>query len=351
MTLHRALRLQLGRNKDPAPHLSVGFLLLRRFTLCAFANFVDVLRLAADEGDRSRPIRCQWRIISTDLSPVYSSCGIAIQPHELIGDINRFDYIVVVGGLIDDDTQWIDEQLDGYLRSAAALGIPLVGLCTGSFVLHRAGLMQGYRCCVSWFHDTDFLHRFDGLKPVSNQIFVVDRDRLTCSGGASTAHLAAFLVERHLDKASATKSLRIMMFDQAASAETLQPAMTLDVAVQDQIVKKALFLMQQHLDAPLSIEQIASRMHIDKRRVERHFRTKLKTSPFAAYTEIRLSHARHLLTDCTKSVASIAAASGFCDSSHLSRFFRRRYGVTPHEFRRNNSLESEKTGLGDSARH
>ncbi|MER9793624.1 GlxA family transcriptional regulator [Mesorhizobium sp. M0213] len=329
----RALRPQLGRRGDTAPRLSVGFLLLKRFTLSAFANFIDVLRLAADEGDRSRPIRCQWRVISADLSAVYSSCGIAIRPHELIGNLNRFDYIVVVGGLIDDQMQWIDEQLDGYLRQAAALGIPLVGLCTGSFVLHRAGLMDGYRCCVSWFHDSDFLRRFDGLKPVSNQIFVVDRDRLTCSGGASTAHLAAFLVERHLGKAPAAKSLRIMMFDEAAAAESPQPAISLDVPVRDQIVKKALLLMQQHLDVPLSIEQIAAHMQINKRRVERRFRLALKMSPLGAYTQIRLEHARHLLAETGKSVAVIAAESGYCDSSHLGRLFQRRWGVTPREFR------------------
>ena len=70
-------------------------------------------------------------------------------------------------------------------------------VCTGTFILHRAELMQGYRACVSWFYHEDFLERFDGLKPVSDRIFVVDRDRLTCSGGVSSAHLAAFIVERH----------------------------------------------------------------------------------------------------------------------------------------------------------
>ena len=52
-------------------------------------------------------------------------------------------------------------------RRAAAAGVPLVGVCTGTFILHRAGLMQGYRACVSWFHHDDFLERFDGLEPVS----------------------------------------------------------------------------------------------------------------------------------------------------------------------------------------
>ena len=90
----------------------------------------------------------------------------------------------MVGGLVDEIENLHPETVR-FLARAAAAGVPLVGVCTGAFVLHRAGLMQGYRGCVSWFHHEDFLERFDGLKPVSDQIFVVDRDRLTCSGGVS----------------------------------------------------------------------------------------------------------------------------------------------------------------------
>ena len=98
---------------------------------------------------------------------------------------------------------------------AAAAGVPLVGVCTGAFILHRAGLMHGYRACVSWFHHADFLERFDGLEPVSDQIFVVDRDRLTCSGGVSSAHLAAFSSSGTSARARAAKSLHIMIIDEA----------------------------------------------------------------------------------------------------------------------------------------
>lgn len=333
MTLNRALRARPRRDSGVAPRLSVGFLLLKNFTLCAFANFIDVLRLAADEGDRSRQIRCQWRVISADSRPIQSSCGVTIQPNELIGDLDRFDYIVVVGGMINDETYWQDERINEHLHRAAALGIPLVGLCTGSLFLHQAGLMDGYRCCVSWFHDSDFMQAFVGLKAVTSQIFVVDRDRLTCSGGASTAHLAAFLVERHLGKVMATKSLRIMMIDEAARAESPQPAKTLDIPVRDEVVKRALLLMQQYIDTPLSIEQISAHMQVDRKNIERRFRLTIGTSPLAAYTHIRLEHACHLLTETNKRIADIAVECGFCDSSHLGRIFRRRFGLTPHEFR------------------
>ncbi|MEX2480344.1 MAG: DJ-1/PfpI family protein, partial [Gammaproteobacteria bacterium] len=119
----------------PAAHrLRVGFILAPRFTLCAFANFVDVLRLAADEGDRSRPILCTWRVLSASMNPIRSSAGISVQPEERLGDPTRFDYIVVVGGLVGE-IERLDPEYTAFLRRAGAAGVPLVGVCTGAFIL------------------------------------------------------------------------------------------------------------------------------------------------------------------------------------------------------------------------
>jgi transcriptional regulator GlxA family with amidase domain len=221
-----------------------------------------------------------------------------------------------------------------YLQRAAAAKVPLVGVCTGAFVLHRAGLMGGYRCCVSWFHHADFLEQFDGLQPVSDQIFVVDRDRLTCSGGASSAHLAAFLVERHVGKGPATKSLHIMMINGAEVGESPQPSPILDCSTADPVVRKALLLAQQNLDAPLSVGKIAKHLGISKRGLERHFSSALGNSPRAAFMDMRLSLARHLIENTHKSFAAIAVECGFSDSSHFSRMFRDRFACTPRDFRR-----------------
>ncbi|MGV6873159.1 GlxA family transcriptional regulator [Pseudochelatococcus sp. B33] len=327
---------QSGRSG--APRLSVGFILARRFTLCAFANFVDVLRLAADDGDRSRPILCQWTVLSDTMNAVASSCGIQVQPNERLGDPRKFDYIVVVGGLIDEIPN-LSPEYTRYLQHAAEAGVPLVGICTGAFILHRAGLMDGYRCCVSWFHHTDFLEQFDGLKPVSDQIFIVDRNRLTCSGGASSAHLAAYLVEKHVGRAQAHKSLHIMIIDDAQKPENPQPGMPLDLKTNDTLVKKAMLLMQQNIDTPLSVAEICRRLGNSKRQLERHFRNSLGISPQAAFLGIRLSFARHLIENTDKSIAMIAAECGFCDSSHLSRMFRRHFAATPQEFRRLNQAQ------------
>jgi len=313
--------------------LNIGFILARRFTLCAFATFVDVLRLSADEGDRSRPILCSWRVLSPTMDAIASSSGVAVQPEERLGDPARFDYLVVVGGLVDE-IENLHPDTVRFLAGAAAAGVPLVGVCTGTFALHRAGLMQGYRACVSWFHHADFLERFDGLEPVSDQIFVVDRDRLTCSGGVSSAHLAAFIVERHLGRARAAKSLHIMIIDEAMAAEEPQPGMPLALATGDALVRKALNVMQQSIDAPLSIGRVVARLGVSRRKLERHFRDALGMTPLEADRLIRVEQAKHLLRTTGRSATQIAADTGFCDLPHLIRVFRSQEGTTPEAFRR-----------------
>ena len=238
----------------------------------------------------------------------------------------------MVGGLLEEIPN-ISPAYTLFLQRAAAAGVPLVGLCTGAFILHRAGLMQGYRACVSWFCHADFLEQFDGLEPISDQIFVVDGDRLTCAGGASSAHLAAYLVEKHVGRAQASKSLHIMIIDDAMRPEKPQPGIPLELKTEDPMVKRALLLMQQRIDAPLSVTEIARQMGNSKRQLERHFRAALDTSPQAAFLDIRLSFARHLLEATDKSISAIAVECGFCDLSHLSRMFRHRYERRPSEVR------------------
>jgi|TARA_R110002049_G_scaffold71345_3_gene183814 transcriptional regulator GlxA family with amidase domain len=326
---------------NPKPALKIGLILARQFTLSAFANFVDVLRLAADEGDRSRPIRCSWRVVSATMNPVVSSCGIPVQPDQRLGDPSEFDYVVVVGGLISA-IENLNPDYIAYLKRAALADVPIVGVCTGAFILHKAGLMDGYRCCVSWFHHNDFLEQFDGLIPISDQIFVVDRNRLTCSGGASSAHLAAYLVDRHIGQAAARKSLNIMIIDEAQTPENPQPGLPLEFATSDKLVRKALHLIRQNVATPLTVDQLSKRLKISRRMLERHFGDALQLSPAEAGLSVRLAVARHLLSRTDHSVTHIAAATGFCDASHFGKVFRTREGVPPNAWRQKNRADGAR---------
>lgn len=328
-----------SRSKIPKKRLSVAFLLADRFTLSAFANFVDVLRLAADEADRSRPILCEWTVLSEDMRPVRASCGVKIQPNTQLRDAGKYDYIVVVGGLIREASGLSPGSI-AFLKSAARSGVPLVGLCTGVFLLYEAGLLDGYRCCVSWFHHEDFLARFGSAHPVSDQIFVVDRDRLTCSGGHSAAHLAAWLVEKHVGRVAATKSLSIMIIDEAMAGDQPQPDFRIDLIARDPVVRKALIRMRQNIENPESIEKLARGLEISRRQLERRFQTDLNLSPSRADLRLRLDSARRMLDTTERTVTEVAHATGFCDVSHFTKAFKAELGVSPAAYRRMNPLTS-----------
>lgn len=324
--------LEMKRHDTLEPRLRVGFLLSNKFTLTAFASFVDVLRLSGDEGDRSRQILCKWKILAPRLKPIVSSCGVSLFPSTTLSDPKEFDYIVVIGGLLDETNELEPESIS-YLKSAADAKIPLIGLCTGGFILHRADLMKGYRCCVSWFHHEDFLRQFKGLEPVSDQIYVIDRDRLTCSGGTSSAHLAAYLVEKHIGPAQAHKSLRIMIISDARTGDRPQPGVSLKLDSDDNLVQRALNIMQQNMANPLSIEAIAKRLEVAKRTLERRFKATLGMSPSEADKQIRIGYAKQLMNQSKHSIAQIALDVGFCNASHFLKVFREQNGLTPSAYR------------------
>ena len=319
--------------------LRVGFVLTPRFTLTAFAGFVDALRLAADEGDRSRPQLCRWDVLGNEGSPIFSSCGVGVLPTAPFTSTEAYDYLVVVGGLLHGGQQ-VPARLYAALREAAAKGVKLVGLCTGSFVLARAGLLDGHVACVSWFHRGEFTDEFPRCRVLSNQMFVVDRDRLTCAGGTSVVHLAAHLIEKAIGRSSAVKALRIMIEEQPLPSRTLQPEAVISERSTDTVVHKAMLALEQQLQAPVPIERICESLGIGRRQLERRFKSDIGLGPSEYRQKLRLERARWLLEHTDLNVTEIALECGFHDSAHFSRIVRKALGVSPRQWRVARTAES-----------
>lgn len=312
--------------------IRVAFLLTPRFTLTAFAGFVDAIRLAADEGDRSRPHLAHWAVLDASDGPVISSCGASVIPTAPLESPQNYDYVVVVGGLLHGG-QKVSPRLTAFLHEAAFAGVRLVGLCTGSFVLARAGLLKGHLACVSWFHREEFLAEFPDCRIVSNQMFVVDRDRLTCAGGTSVVHLAAHIIERSIGRANAAKALRIMLEEQPLPSRTLQPEQVVSVRSNDTLVHKAMLLLEQQLQSPATIDQLCEPLGIGRRQLERRFRKDVGLSPAVYRQRLRLERARWLLQNTDLEVTEVSLECGFQNSANFSRVVRKTLGLSPREVR------------------
>ncbi|SHE80013.1 Transcriptional regulator GlxA family, contains an amidase domain and an AraC-type DNA-binding HTH domain [Modicisalibacter ilicicola DSM 19980] len=313
--------------------LSIGFVLLPRFTMLPFAGFVDCLRLAADEGDMSRQLRCHWTFMTSDGEGALSSCGATITPCEQYQDPARFDYLVVIAGVLKDK-EMVDRATIDYLKRADRQGVPLVGICTGVFALIQAGLMHQRRCCVSWYHHGDLVRRFGQVTPVSDRLFIDDGDRLTCAGGIASADLAAYLVERHLGRAWAKKSLHIMLIDEARQGNHPQPHPLVLNKVDNRQVRRAIAIIEQHLGELISVDELADRVGCSRRGLERSFRESLGVSPQKFSRDLRLRYGLWLLHFTSKSITEVGERCGFSDTAHFSRNFKDTFGYSPSEVRK-----------------
>lgn len=314
------------------PRLKIGFVLARSFTLSAFAMFVDTLRLASDELDRSGRVHADWQVLGSTRHLITSSCGVQVAPTSDFVDPGQFNYIVVVGGLLTVERP-IDNDTIGFLKRADAKKVPLIGVCTGSFILAEAGLMEHHETCVSWLHYQAFRERFPDLTVRSDRLYNLEQTRGSCAGGTSAADLAASIVRQSISKDAERNALEVLQIERARSALDIQPRRPLDIDCSDDRLKSILITMERHVEDIISIPDLAASVGISRRQLERLFHEKTGRSPAQAYMALRLHRARALLLQTKAPLIEIAIEVGFETAGHFIKAFKKAYGETPGRLR------------------
>lgn len=307
-------------------------MLAREFTLSPLAMFVDTLRLAGDEGDRSRRVLFDWQIVGDRGLPIRSSSGLELMPTAQLGDPAAYDHVVLVGGLLGP-MKALGREKEHFLLDAAEKGVPLTALCTASFHLARLGLLDGYRVCVSLFHLAQFQEEFPSVSVDSVSLFTVDRDRATCAGGAGAADLASHYVRELAGDGPVEKAAKILQLDRVRGSADPQPEAGPFAGARSRTVRRALLMMRGLVAEDVDVPAIAAKLGLSRRQLERQFSAELRIGPKAALQRIRLDLARTLLKQTDLPLREVAARSGFASPQQLSKVFQKKAGLTPSEAR------------------
>lgn len=314
--------------------LRIGIVLLDEFTLTAFAGFLDVLRLASDYGGKSRQILINWSIMSVDGLARRSSAGTLHGELSDLQDVCGFDYIAVCGGNSYANTTSYSAKLSNWLVQAHRQGIPLLGLCTGTFAIAHAGLVQQGEVCVHWNVISEFQRRFPGIKCKNDHLFIDAGRLITCAGSTAAIDLALYLLTRHYGRDKAQQALRHMMLFTIRPARLPQAHFYVDLDnVQDIRVHKAVYYIEQRIDDLPSVADIAAHVGVSPRQLERILKASLNTTPAALQRMIRLQYGKWRITNTRDTITDIALSCGFADSSHFSREFKALFGKPPRAFR------------------
>ncbi|MEZ5088071.1 MAG: helix-turn-helix domain-containing protein [Tessaracoccus sp.] len=328
--------VHLGPSR-PAPQidtpLKVGIAPTPDFTLMSLSCFVEFLRLSADERDYGRQVFCAWDLLSHNDEPISASCGFPLTPTRHFGDPRDYDYVVVHGGLLHSDKP-VPSALIEFIQAAVSAGVPIVGLCTGQFVLAHLGLLDGLRCAVHFSLASALQELHPMVIPVTDQPVVRDGGFITCPGGLASINLAMQLVTEHCGRVRSDKTLHYLMADRGFDEmQALRDDLEMGLNLPDQRLTNAVGLMRQRVYETGTVAEIARAVGVSERELTRLFNQHLRVSPALYWRRIRLKAAHWLVLNSNRSITQIAYECGFTDSSHLTRWFKRTYHVAPSRLR------------------
>ena len=220
-----------------------------------------------------------------------------------------------------------------WLRREARRGLPVGAVCTGAQVIAAAGLLDGRRCTIHWENRDGFEEDFPDIELTQN-VYVIDRDRFTAAGGAaSTDLMLALIARRH--GAELANLVADQMIHTAIRSDRDEQRLSIPtrIGVRHPKLAAVIHRMEAAIEEPVSPAVLAQDAGMSTRQLERLFRRYLDRSPKRYYMELRLAKARNLLMQTDMSVINVALACGFTSPSHFSKCYRALYKTTPYRER------------------
>ena len=314
-----------------------GFLLLPNFSLIGFSSAIEPLRMANwISGDELY----ETFTISHDGEAVASSASVETIVDYGLRDMPSLDAIFVCGASPVARTG--NEAVIAWLRGRENSRIALGGIGTGSYLLACAGLLENYRATIHWW-DIDSLREEFPRTRVSNNLFEIDDNRFTCSGGTAAMDMMLFLIAQYHGMELAGSISEQFVCERIRAAEDPQriPLKARIGASQPKLIE-AVTLMEANIEEPLTADDLAFHVGVSRRQLERLFKKHLQTVPSKYYLELRMERARQLLRQSDRAILQIALTCGFSSASHFSTAYRNHYGLTPREERKQLGVGGEQ---------
>ncbi|TCL09435.1 AraC family transcriptional regulator with amidase-like domain [Shimia isoporae] len=304
------------------------FVLLDNFTLLSFASAVDCLRLANRRLGRPH---YTWVLAGEEGDSVSSSTDTEFKLDEDLGELRRDDTIVLCGGI--DIQKATTKKLLNWLRREARKGPAIAGLCTASYTMAKAGLLDGKRATIHWENQDSFSEEFEEVE-LSKSVFTIDGNRMTTAGGTSSIDLFLQIIAADLGEEIANWVADQQIYSSIRTdQDTQRLSVPTRIGVRHPKLSMVIQMMETNIEEPISPSLLAKEVGMSTRQLERLFRRYLNRSPKRYYMELRLQKARNLLMQTDMSVINVALACGFASPSHFSKCYRAHYETTPYRER------------------
>lgn len=305
-----------------------AFMPLNNFTMLAFSNAIEVLRMANYlEGK----VLYRWSVISPEGGAVVASNGLSVTTTRA-DQRDAADVVFVCGGT--DIAAAIAPATLDLLQHLANQGIALGSLCTGAFALAQAGLLDGYTCATHWESLSTLKCSYPTIV-FAPDLFVIDRDRITCTGGIAPLDMMLNLISSQVGKTTIAAIADQFILEHVRDHKDQQRVpLTVRMTSARPAMVEVVSLMEANIEEPLSLDELAQLSNSSPRQLQRMFKEHMGMSPTHYYLTLRLRKARELLRQTDMSILSITVACGFQSACHFSKTYREIFSVAPSTERR-----------------
>jgi len=307
----------------------IAFVLLPKFSSLTLSSLVEPLRIANYCNGNEL---YSWSYLSStgDSIPGCSGYSVATQA---IDDamVGRLDAVIVCGGW--NAERYEDPRLERWLRLIGRRNSILGAAELGAYVLAHAGLLNGYAMTIHWHCRNAFKERYSNAD-LRDQLFVIDRNRMTCAGGVASLDMMLAEIRSRYGHALADEVAEQVVY--LAPRDTSEPQRNAQENGQSAVasmLKQAIEIMENNIERTVRIPGIAESLGLSQRKLERLFNKHFDCSAVAFYRRVRLQRARVLLTHTDMSVLDISIACGFASSSYFSKSYAEEFGMRPRDHR------------------
>jgi len=304
------------------------FVLMPNFTMLCFAAALESLRIANRMSGKEL---FSWTLAGEGGDSITCSAGTEFKVNRDLDEVSRDDTVLLCGGI--DVQAATTKKMLNWIRREARRGATIGGLCTASYTLAKAGLLDGKKATIHWENQDSFMEEFEDVE-LTKSVFVVDGNRYTTAGGTSSIDLMLKLIADSFGEDLANAVADQLIYSSIRTdQDTQRLSVPTRIGVRHPKLSKVIQMMENNIEEPISPSILAKDVGMSTRQLERLFRRYLNRSPKRYYMELRLQKARNLLMQTDMSVINVALACGFASPSHFSKCYRSHYSTTPYRER------------------
>lgn len=272
--------------------------------------------------------------VTPDGAPISCNNGFAIHPHRAMTDIEKTD-LIIVGAIFNIETTLagIGGSVAPWLRKHYRQGTHLASICTGSFILAHAGLLNGKKATTHWAVVDEFRQLYPEveLKP---ERLITDGGDIFCSGAMSSCiDMAIFLVEKYYGHRLAVECAKSLAHDIGRDTQQPYTPFRFQRNHSDDAVLQCQHFFENSFQEDIDLDKLARQSGMGRRTLERRFKAATGDSPLTYLQRVRVEKAKSILESELKNFDEISYEVGYEDSSFFRKVFIKHTGLRPREYR------------------